>query len=144
MEDSGRQEELRELKERLFGGPDHYREHPWEWEQVETTIAETVTNPCIHEYHELGGGRGKRFLKKVIRKLIRFYVVPMVEEQNKRNVEQAEAIKKLAHLICENQSSLQAENRRLRRELQWTRSRLPEYSSRFSGAICSTLLQDGS
>ncbi len=128
MEDSGRQEELRELKERLFGGPDHYREHPWEWEQVETTIAETVTNPCIHEYHELGGGRGKRFLKKVIRKLIRFYVVPMVEEQNKRNVEQAEAIKKLAHLICENQSSLQAENRRLRRELQWTRSRLPEYS----------------
>ncbi len=128
MEEIGRQEELRERKQRLFGGPEHYREHPWEWEELEQAVDEALREPCIHEYHELEGSGGKRFLKKIIRKLIRFYAVPMVEEINRQNTAVAQALGKIARTSCQRQSELEAENRRLYRELEWTRSRLPESS----------------
>ena len=132
MEERDRQEEIRELKRRLFGAPEHYQEHPWEWEALERKLEPAVQAPCIHEYHPLGGSGVKQFCKKIVRKLIRFYAVPVLEEQNRQNVAVAEALKNLTQTVIRESQALEAENRRLSREVQWLRSQLPPRSHAIS------------
>lgn len=132
MEERDRKEEIQELKKRLFGAPEHYREHPWEWEKLEQALEPAVHSPCVHEYHPLGGNGAERFFKRIVRKLIRFYVVPVLEEQNRQNVAAAEALKSLTQAVIHESQTLEAENRRLSREVQWLRAQLPPRSHAIS------------
>ncbi len=55
-------------------------------EQADDALAFLNANCSVQPYKELKGNPLKVFFKKVIRKLVKFYVEPVVQEQNDLNI----------------------------------------------------------
>ena len=64
-------------------------------EECDTALSYLNTHYYIQPYKELGGNPLKVFFKKVIRKLTKFYVEPVVFEQNEFNANTAKVLNTL-------------------------------------------------
>lgn len=60
----------------------------------------------INLYGDVGGSGIKRFVKRFIRKCVRFYVQPMLEQQNKFNAHCVRVLNEMNLYISENEKRI--------------------------------------
>ncbi len=83
-------------------------------------ISEMRSYSYVHSYRPLNDKKIKVFLKKVVRKIVKFYVEPIVEEQNNFNASAEATITSLRNTqkkLIKRIENLEKENKRLIKEL---------------------------
>lgn len=89
-------------------------------ENPDDAISEMRSYSCIHSYRQIHGKKIKVFLKKAVRKIVRFYVEPIVDEQNDFNASAEATITSLRNTqkkLIKRIEKLEAENKRLIEDL---------------------------
>lgn len=89
-------------------------------ENPDDAISEMRSYSCVNHYRQIHGKKIKVFLKKTVRKIIRFYVEPIVDEQNNFNASAEATITSLRNTqkkLIKRIEKLEAENSRLINDL---------------------------
>lgn len=89
-------------------------------ENPDDAISEMRSYSCVHPYKQINGKKIKVFLKKTVRKITRFYVEPIVDEQNDFNASSEAAISSLRNTqkkLIKRIEKLESENKRLIKDL---------------------------
>lgn len=89
-------------------------------ENPDEAISELRSYSYIHPYRQIAGKTFKVFLKKVVRKAVKFYVEPIVDEQNDFNASAEATITSLRNTqkkLIRRIEKLEAENNRLIKDL---------------------------
>jgi len=89
-------------------------------ENPDDAISEMRSCCYVRSHRQLNGKAVKVFLKKAIRRAVRFYVEPIVDEQNDFNASTESAITSLRNTqkkLIKRIEKLEAENNRLIRDL---------------------------
>ncbi|WP_434309603.1 glycosyltransferase family 4 protein [Hominifimenecus sp. rT4P-3] len=115
---------IKAADQRLFGVQRRYETEPYELNEMISVLDQVGQHSMVEECRPIEGKGLKKFLKRVFRKCVRFYIRPIVEEQNNLN---AVIEKGLDQVYQFEQSMLQvmAENDRLVREVQWMKRQIP-------------------
>lgn len=110
--------------QRLFGAQRRYETEPYELKEMISALGKVRQYSPVEECRPIEGKGLKKFLKRMFRKCVRFYVRPIVEKQNSLNAAIEKGLDQVYHF---EQSMLQvmAENERLGREVQWLKGRIP-------------------
>ena len=90
------------------------------YENPDKAISEMRSYSYIHSYRQFNDKKVKVFLKKVVRKIIKFYVEPIVEEQNNFNASSEATITSLRNTqkkLIKRIEKLENENKRLMKDL---------------------------
>ncbi len=90
------------------------------YENPDDAISEMRSCCYVHSHRQLNGTTVKVFLKKAIRRAVRFYVEPIVDEQNDFNASTESAITSLRNTqkkLIKRIEELETENNRLIRDL---------------------------
>lgn len=83
-------------------------------EQLHEALEFLNANCCVQPYKELKGNPVNVFVKKVIRKLVKFYVEPVVQEQNDLNMNTVTVLNALSEKdMSEKVSALEASQKEL-------------------------------
>lgn len=89
-------------------------------ENPDKAISEMRSYSYVHSYRPLNDTKIKVFLKKVVRKIVKFYVEPIVEEQNNFNASSEATITSLRNTqkkLIKRIEKLENENKRLMKDL---------------------------
>lgn len=110
---------------RMFGEQKRLEKTPYELKGLADAISKIGEHSAVAECSPMEGSRIKVFLKRIVRKCIRFYVRPIVEEQNRLNAVLQDSIRQIfdfeKDILC-----LTEEKERLDREVQWLKAQLPK------------------
>jgi len=87
--------------------------------EFERLVQQVNLRSNVPWYHRVEGNALANFIKKVIRKLIRFMIIPVVEEQNAFNGSAAQCLNQLLAYVKEQDQKITA----LERELQALREK---------------------
>jgi len=87
--------------------------------ELERLVQQVNLRSNVPWYHRVEGNAFANFIKKVIRKLIRFMIIPVVEEQNAFNGSAAQCLNQLLAYVKEQDQKITA----LERELQALREK---------------------
>jgi len=87
--------------------------------ELERLVQQVNLRSNVPWYHRAEGNALANFIKKVIRKLIRFMIIPVVEEQNAFNGSAAQCLNQLLAYVKEQDQKITA----LERELQALREK---------------------
>lgn len=104
-----------------------FEDVPYTWnagsavpENPDDAISEMRSYCYIHSYRQIHGKKIKVFLKKAVRKIIKFYTEPIVDEQNDFNASAEAAVTSLRNTqkkLIKRIEKLEAENKRLIKDL---------------------------
>lgn len=89
-------------------------------ENPDDAINEMRSCSYVHSYRQLAGKPLKVFLKKTVRKIIKFYTEPVIDEQNDFNSATETALTSMRNTqkkLIERIEKLEEENRRLIKDL---------------------------
>lgn len=89
-------------------------------ENPDKAISEMRSYSYIHSYRQFNGKAFKVFLKKAVRKMIKFYIEPIVDEQNDFNASAEVTITSLRNTqkkLIKRIEKLESENNRLIKDL---------------------------
>lgn len=90
------------------------------YENPDKAISEMRSYSYIHSYRQINDKKVKVLLKKVVRKIVKFYVEPIVEEQNNFNASSEATITSLRNTqkkLIKRIEKLENENKRLMKDL---------------------------
>ena len=71
--------------------------------ELEYHIQQVNLRSHVEWYHQVEGGKAANFLKKVIRKLTRFMIIPVVDEQNASNEAVFDSLNQLLAYVKEQE-----------------------------------------
>ncbi len=89
------------------------QEEKFRLEELERRVQEASLHAEVPWYYQAEGGLPVRLMKKVIRKLIRFAYVPIVENQNRENQLLAQSLRQLLAYVKEQQERVEILEKRL-------------------------------
>lgn len=89
------------------------QEEKFRLEELERRVQEASLRAEVPWYYQAEGSLPVRLMKKVIRKLIRFAYVPIVENQNRENQVLAQSLRQLLAYVKEQQERVEILEKRL-------------------------------
>ena len=89
--------------------------------ELEYHVQQVNLRSHVERYHQVEGGKLANLFKKVIRKLTRFMIIPVVEEQNAQNEAVFDALNQLLAYVKEQEDVITDLQRQLEEEKKETK-----------------------